>query len=286
MNCTALIGKPTEHSVSHVMFEHLVSATGDRTPYRHLKINVEASKLAEVLNAFNVLGFRGLNVTLPYKLEVMKYLDFIDPVAQELGAVNTIHLGETTTGYNTDWLGIVAPIREHLSDQEIERVAIFGTGGAARAAIYAVRQLGAKKIIVLYRDGENKQIEDLSARAKDIGIELHDYTFARQAVDEASLIINATSAGMIGHDPLPFDINQLEGLDMRQKLFMDVVFNPLETPLLKYFAGQGAQTIDGLWMMIHQGVSALSIWLEKDIVITDEELSRLHVKLEEELVNA
>lgn len=279
---TALIGNPTRHSVSHVMYEELANYATLDQPYKHIKIDVANEDLAQTISAFKTLKFSGLNVTLPHKLAVMPLIDKVDDVVKELGAVNTIKFGNSTVGYNTDWVGIYTPVA--AVRQKIATVTIFGTGGAARAAIYAAKQLGAVKIYVHYRDEkDNVKTDDLKNRADALDIELCTYDDVRENIEVSDLIINATSAGMTGKDQQPFDLEQLSSLMMNKKIFLDAVFNPLETQLIRCFNRQGAHTIDGLWMMIYQGIAALEIWLDAKITIKEASLVDIHILLEEEL---
>lgn len=286
MYYSALIGNPTEHSVSHLLYEELLKAADVDIVYKHLKIDVQEQNLKESLTALKGLNFCGISVTLPHKLSVMQYLDEFDSIVEYLGAVNTVKVGKTLRGYNTDWYGIVQAIKQQAPKVELENAVIFGTGGAARAAIYAVKQLGAKEIIVLYREEiSDEKTTDLFQKAEGLGIKLLPYANVGEVVDEAQLVINATSAGMIGKDPLPFPIKELDGISLNNKIYFDAVFNPLETPLIKFFGSHGAVTVDGLWMMIYQGILALNIWLDKEIEITPERLEHVHRILEEELKN-
>jgi shikimate dehydrogenase len=264
------------------MYEELVKAAEISQPYKHIKVDVEEQKLPMVLSAFKMLRFSGLNVTLPHKLAVIPILDEVDEVVQELGAVNTIKFGNVTSGHNTDWLGIYEPLKS--IGREISTVTIFGSGGAARAAIYAARRLGAGSIYVHYRnESDNSKTENLKNRAQELRITLHDYSEVIGTVRKSDLIINATSAGMVGRDKLPFDLAKIKHVDVSNKLYLDVVFNPIDTPLLKYFNDRGAKTIDGLWMMIYQGIAALEIWLDRNIVVSNKELQRIHALLIKEL---
>ncbi len=286
MKYSALIGNPTKHSVSHIMYEELTIAAGVKDAYRHLKIDVAAKDLPLALSSFKQLNFIGINITLPYKMEVMQYLDEVDETVNDLGAVNTVSFGIKTIGYNTDWIGIAIPIQNIIGDKKVGTVVIFGTGGAARAAIYAAKQLKAKEIIVLYRSSHTKDLGDLAVKSDEFSIRLLDYTHIKDAVAQANIIINATSAGMVGKDSTPFDLTELDGVELKNKIFFDAVFNPLQTPLMRYFHSLGALTIDGLWMMIHQGVAALSIWLCEEIKISNQELLRIHDHLEDSISHA
>lgn len=284
MKYTALIGNPTEHSVSHIMYEELVKVAIPGQSYKHIKIDVTDEDLAKTIKSLRELHFAGLNVTLPHKLSVIPFLDTVDETVKELGAVNTIKFGDSTTGHNTDWVGIYKSVI--AVGHEIKTVTIFGTGGAARAAIYAAKRLGAREIYVHYRNEEdNVKTDDLKKRASALGIELYTYDKVRGNIKVSDLIINATSAGMVGKDRLPFDLAQLANLTMSGKIYFDAVFNPLDTPLLRYFDKQGAHTIDGLWMMIYQGIAALEIWLNRKIGIEDPLLKDIHNHLTKELVN-
>lgn len=286
MYYSALIGDPTEHSVSHVLYEELLKTANVNVIYKHLKIDVEGQDLKRSLESLKQLKFCGISVTLPHKLSVMQYLDELDPIVQELGAVNAIKVDKKTKGYNTDWYGMTQSIQQHAPNVQLKKAAIFGTGGAARAAIYAVKRLGVKEISVLYRDGMNDdKTADLFGKAESLGITLLSYANVKDAVDKAQLVINATSAGMAGKDPLPFAVEKLENINLNNKIYFDAVFNPLETPLINFFNFRGATTIDGLWMMIHQGILALNIWLNREITVKPECLKDVHKILEEELKN-
>ncbi len=286
MKYSALIGDPTDHSVSHLMYRELARAAGIASPYEHIRLNVQRTELDASLRALNTLHFVGLNVTLPYKLDVIEHLDTFDPVIKVLGAVNTIKLGEKTQGFNTDWVGIAESIKKLGASDDYKTATIFGTGGAARAAIYACKQLGIDNIKIAYRADVSESTRKLREQSEELGVTLHPYSEVGSLIKNSQLVINATSAGMIGKDPLPFDLKLLQGASMAGKVFIDAVFNPLETPLLKYFQSEGATTIDGLWMMIHQGCASLSIWLDQKISVDQPELEKIHNMLEKELKNA
>lgn len=285
MYYSALIGNPTEHSVSHIMYEELANAAGVKDDYKHIKMDLNEDDLKSALAAFKTLHFSGINVTLPHKLAVMPYLDFVDPVVEQLGAVNTISLKDGAKGYNTDWTGIYQPIKNLAA--KVDCVTIFGSGGAARAAIYAAKELGASKVNVLYRnEKDNYKTNDLMERKDELSITMLPYDDLRRVVEDSDLIINATSAGMVGQDASPFDLRLLNELDVSAKIYLDAVFNPLETPLLQLFKKNGAKTIDGLWMMIFQGVAALAIWLDRDVKIASDQLESIHQLLAKELLHA
>jgi shikimate dehydrogenase len=284
MYFSALIGNPTEHSVSHVLYEELLKAACIEKVYKHIKIDVATDRLGAAISALHELKFCGISVTHPHKLNVMQYLNVIDETAMGIGAVNTIK-PETLKGYNTDWVGIVKPLKKLMgTDALAGETTIFGTGGAARAAIYAAKQLKSSKINVVYReDADDSKTEDLIQNSKAVGIELYPYDTMPVLVQRSKLIFNATSAGMIGKEDTPFDLDDLAELNLNDKVYFDAVFNPIATPLLTYFNEHGARTIDGLWMMIYQGIEALAIWLDMKVTVTDAQLKAIHETLIKEL---
>jgi shikimate dehydrogenase len=281
---SALIGNPTEHSVSHLMFPKLAQAAGIDEFYQHLRLDVRAEGLEETVRALGGLGFMGLNVTLPYKMDVMRYLDRIDESAQQMGAVNTITLGEDIVGYNTDWQGLATSIRRFGGARGYRKAVIFGTGGAARAAVFACRQLGVGTITVLYRLPVSAATQGLLARQGG-DLQLKTYDQVAEAVAGADLVINATAAGMHGRAPVPFDLETLDAIDLTGKVFVDAVFKPLQTPLLQYFARRGAIVVDGLWMMVYQGAGALQLWLRQPVKVDHNALDELHAELSKELAH-
>ncbi len=283
MKYSALIGEPTDYSVSHILFPELSKAAKLPEFYQHIRVNVAPDELEQSLAAFNTLHFVGLNVTLPYKLEIMQYLDSLDPVVHELGAVNAIKLGETTTGYNTDWVGITKSVKQFGNETQYETATIFGTGGAARAAIYACKQLGIRRIYVLHRSEVSESTDKMQEQSESLGVLLYPYSKASEHLQVSQLIINATSAGMIGKDATPLDLATIEEVDFAGKVFLDAVFKPLKTPLLTHFESKGATVIDGLWMMIYQAVGALEVWFDRDIEVSTTKLQRIHNLLEKEL---
>jgi shikimate dehydrogenase len=288
MYYSALIGNSTTHSVSPLMYEEFAKTVLDGREYKHLKIDVSVDELANALLAFKTLKFIGVNVTLPHKMAVMNFIDEIDPIAIAVGAVNTITFTSKTIGHNTDWKGVYIPIQKYIAHKSynLNKATILGSGGAARAAIYACRELNIKQINVVYReDANDKQLADLKHNAKRHNIELFTYDQVGRLINDAQLVINGTSAGMVGNELTPFELTELENIDLTGKIFLDAVFNPINTPLLKYFKERNAYTIDGLWMMIYQGVCALSLWLGYSIDISEERLIEIHKLLEKELLH-
>lgn len=279
MYYSALIGRPVEHSVSPLMYEAFAATSG--LEYRHLKVDVAPDALDTALRALQTLGFIGANVTLPYKQDVQPFLDRLDESAAACGAVNTITMHDSElVGYNTDWMGITGGLRAHGTEHANNAV-IFGSGGAARAAIYALKQMGSAHIDVLYREPVDDKTMSLAHEADQLGIRLRPYTDLENAVSAADVICNMTSTGMKGQPDTPFELSRLDSVNLGGKTFLDAVFNPVETPQLRYFADRGLVTVDGLWMMLYQGIGAFEHWTNCNLSLSTEHLAQIHQKLKE-----
>lgn len=292
MKYSALVGNPTEHSVSPLLFEWIAAQLSQLVEYKHLKVDIsQSSELESALEAFRTLNFCGLNVTLPYKLDVIPVLDKLDGSISSIGAVNTIVFdskNNLSVGYNTDWYGIFCPLSAIINTDQAKSAIIFGTGGAARATIYALLQLKMKDITVLHRVAESDKTSLLQDQFSDKAtIRFDTYERIAQYIDTADIIINATSTGMAGQDAeAPFTFEYLDNHnDFSGKVFFDCVFNPVNTPLLSYFKSHSAETIDGLWMMIYQGLYAFTLWTGNDVrnTFTKDNLRELHRLLQESI---
>ncbi|ORX14593.1 hypothetical protein AWC31_25765 [Mycolicibacterium wolinskyi] len=227
------------------------------------------------------LGFVGYNVTIPHKEDIGVYLDVIDDVASEMGAVNTVIIdGKRAIGTNTDWIGIAKGLVHHGHPTKVGKdrsAVVLGSGGAARAAIYALNSLGYAKITVFYLEPEDAKTARLRTRAEaGSGFTLETYDSVDRAIAKADVVCNMTSAGMHGNDPAPFDLARIADIDLNGKWFFDAVFNPLDTPFLQAGARGGAMCVDGLWMMIYQGIPAFESWTNRQLTLKTNDLIELH----------
>jgi shikimate dehydrogenase len=229
----ALIGNPVAHSRSPLLFNALFGHY--RLPYRYIRM---ASPSVDILlKLARIRNFRGLSVTIPHKRAVLSYLDEVDPVAEQIDAVNTIvFCGGKSYGYNTDWMGI----RHPLVYLQGSRVVVLGAGGAAAAAVYACLDLNMQVTVL------NRTPERALALARRFGCDAAPLTdFPRL---ESDLVINATPVGMEPdtHSPLPG-----EWLRNEMTIF-DLVYTPPRTPLLREAQKRGCPTISGIEMFMHQ----------------------------------
>jgi len=246
-----VIGWPITQSRSPVLHGHWLSQYQIRGAY--LPLPVQPQRLPDAIRGLRALGFSGCNVTIPHKLAVLPLLEAVDPVAQRIGAVNTVVVQDdgTLSGFNTDAYGFMASLRDVRPDFKASAgpVVVLGAGGAARAVVVALLDDGAAEIRLANRTMERAQ--DLSqidpARIRAIAWEdRHD------ALSGAALLVNTTSQGMTGYPPLDIALDMLPN----HALVSDVVYNPLETPLLAAARKRGNAAVDGLGMLLHQAVPA------------------------------
>jgi len=262
-----LFGWPTEHSVSPAMQNAALVALG--LDWCYVPLPVPPDRLAEAIAALRALGFVGANVTVPHKQAALAWMDRLTKEARVVGAVNTILPdAKGLTGHNTD----VAGFTRALADAEMEahgRVVVLGAGGAARAVVYALCSTAAEIMIL------NRHAARAGALAVDMaphcagqvrGAAL-DATTLAQAVAEASLVVNTTSAGMWPNvDAMPW----CPGVAYPGNVpLFDLVYNPQETMLMRLARRAGARAENGLAMLVHQGAESLRLWSgrEPDVAI-------------------
>ncbi|MCP4115186.1 MAG: shikimate dehydrogenase [Desulfobacteraceae bacterium] len=241
----ALFGDPVSHSLGPVMHN---AAFGER------KINAvylafRVSRIEQAVEAMGSLNIAGASVTIPHKETVIPFLDEVDDLARDMGAVNTIVNREgKLVGYNTDARGAVDPL-ERVCGLAGKRVVIIGAGGAARAVAFGVKQKGAALFIV------NRSEERGRALAREIGATFI-YKDELQQVDP-EIIINATSVGMApGIDDIPLD----PGFLTSSMIVMDIVYTPVRTALIRAATEKGCTVIDGLSMFVNQGAAQFELF--------------------------
>jgi len=246
-----IIGNPIEHSMSPAMH----NAAFEQLGLNYVYLAFCVSDVEGAIRGMRSLNIRGLSVTVPHKLAVMQYLDEFDPVAQQIGAVNTV-VNDTgcLKGYNTDWIGFVRSLEAHISIRD-KHVVILGAGGAARALAFGIKQRGGK-MTILNRAEEIAMAQSLAA---EIGCPWGDFS-QLQPVTEADIVVNATSVGM---SPLN-DITVIETRYLRpEHVIYDIVYNPMETKFLREAKERGCRVIPGYEMLLLQGVAQFELWTGK-----------------------
>jgi len=274
-----LIGDPVEHSVSPQMFNAAFQAT--RRDLVYVAMRVDKRELASAIAGMRALKIHGMNVTIPHKINVLRYLDYVESNARAIGAVNTI-LNEKgkLRGFNTDGTGAARAIEESGKLLEGSNAVLVGSGGAARAIAFTLLdRVGKLTILNRHRDKARRLAVEL-LRKKKVKVYsggLHEESL-KQTLADSQIVINATSVGM---SPNANDSILNESLLKPDMIVLDIVYNPLETRLLRTAAKVGAKTVNGVGMLVHQGAEAFKIWTGEDAPVelmrkvVLEELSRL-----------
>jgi shikimate dehydrogenase len=251
-----VFGDPIRHSKSPVMLNRAFRESGINAVYT--AFHVAPDRLGDAVRGVRALGMRGINVTIPHKVEVMQYLDEIDEGARVIGAVNTIvNDNGRLVGYNTDGIGYVRSLKEETGlDLAGRRVVLLGAGGAARGVGYALAREGVASLRILNRTAQ-RAVELAAALAAYADCAGAGMDGAAAAVRDADVVVNTTSAGMYPSvDDVPLDPELLHG----GLVVSDLVYNPLQTRLLLEAEQRGAVTHGGLGMFIYQGAYAFEYW--------------------------
>lgn len=249
-----VVGYPISHSRSPLIHSFWLAEAGIDGSYE--RVAVEPAAFPEFVRTLEQQGFVGGNVTVPHKEEAFRLALVDDPVARDLHAVNTLWLeGDVLKGANTDVMGFLANLDQEAKgwDGRLDRVVVLGAGGASRAVLYGLLQRGAAEILLANRTFERAQAlaHHFGPRVKPLAWET-----AEAAMVGADLLVNTTSLGMKGQPPLDLSLSRLP----RTALVTDIVYVPLETPLLAKARALGLRTIDGLGMLLHQAVPGFERW--------------------------
>jgi shikimate dehydrogenase len=253
-----IVGDPIEHSLSPAM--HNAAFKAAELDYVYVPFRLPRGSARICTEAMRALGIRGLNVTVPHKVDVLQYLDSVDAQAARIGAVNTIvNDSGRLRGYNTDVAGFGQGVRERGIDVREMQVVVLGAGGAARAVVFALVDCGAR-VTILNRD-EGKA----ASLARDVSTSCGcpvahgalTQTMLESRLPGAALLVNTTSVGMSPQSdatPCP------RGLLRPDLAVCDIVYNPRETLLLREALACGAVTVDGVEMLVRQGAMAFELW--------------------------
>jgi len=260
-----VIGDPIEHSKSPQLHNYLIKHLN--LNYCYLAFRAPPDQLNRLTDGFRAMGIAGFNITVPHKETIMPLLDGLSEDAEALGAVNTVVVEDgKLIGHNTDWVGFLNPLSE--IDLQSQHVVILGAGGAAKGIVYGLIQKRVGKLTLV-----NRTASKAEALAKHIQAQLGfdavevvepDSELLISSTQEVQLLVNTTSVGMWPKvDETPVSASMLHP----NQIVYDLVYNPLETRLLKDARQVGAQTIDGLDMFIGQGIASFSKWTHTKVPI-------------------
>lgn len=257
-----LIGYPVRHTFSPLIHNAAFKTLGINAVYLPFEIRPEA--LESVMRCVGALGIRGLNITVPYKEKVLKYLDEIDREADLIGAVNTIVVKNgKLKGFNTDGKGFVKSLQDEFGIfPKGKRFFIMGAGGASRAVSFSLALQDAGRI-VLVDDAADKAVALAKSLVRHTACDAialkKDSKAMKEMILNSDVFINATPCGMKPHDPKVIDPDLLH----KNLLVYDVIYNPRTTTLLRDARNKGAKTANGIGMLLNQGMLSFSLWTDK-----------------------
>ncbi|HEY9803785.1 MAG TPA: shikimate dehydrogenase [Leptolyngbyaceae cyanobacterium] len=266
-----VIGYPVEHSLSPVM--HNAALAQLRLDYVYLPFPIAPDNLEVAIAGLATIGVEGFSVTIPHKQAIIPLLDEISPIAQAIGAVNTVtRRGNQWVGTNTDIEGFISPLQTtHKQDWSQKTAVILGNGGAARAVVAGCHQLGFAEIHVVGRNVQRLEEFRHSWENSPIGenLQVHSWDHLAKLIPQANLLVNTTPIGMYPKiDDSPLSTEELADLPAGAIAY-DLIYIPQPTQFLQKAQQQGAIAIDGLEMLVQQGVAALKIWLQQDNIPVD-----------------
>ncbi len=255
---TGIIGYPLSHTLSPVMHNAVYKKYGMDWEYRVFETKPE--DIGDFFRRMRSEKIRGINVTIPHKHAVIPFLDSVDRAAKAIGAVNTVvNRDGRLCGYNTDWLGFTESLKKARLSAGDKRVVLLGAGGAAHAVAYSLKLMRPKSMHIL-----NIDIPMTERLIGKIGLKSAFYSDIKPSAEKdriiasADMVINTTSVGQ--HDEnVPYKLKKLK----KGAVVYDIIYNPARTAFLKLAAKKGARVINGLDMLIFQGMHSFRIWTGK-----------------------
>ncbi len=259
-----LFGEKLSHSMSPDIFKILFNKYDINGTYSLFEIKKE--NFAEGVSSAKVLGIDGVNVTIPYKVDVISQLDEVDESVKKIGACNCVDIKDgKTKGFNTDYYGVLKSLNYHNVDVKGKDCVILGSGGASKSVIALLKDLEAKSIVVVQRE---KTFEDSGI------VRYIDYK-ELEKVEKGYLIVNTTPVGMYPKTMnSPVDSQIINRFDV----CFDAVYNPIETKFLSMAMEQNKIAINGLYMLVGQGIEAFSIF--NNIEVCDEDFLNVYLEVE------
>jgi shikimate dehydrogenase len=256
-----VIGDPIEHSLSPTMHNAAFKEIGLDLVF--LAFKVTPDQVENAVKGVRSLNILGLNVTMPHKNKIISYLDKLDPTAEYLKSANTIlNANGLLTGFNTDGTGAMQALLQNGTDPNGKKMLILGSGGAAKAIAFAAART-TDQIVILNRT-PNKSQEFAKNLNHTLKTKIEGDALTSQSIEknmqDAQIIINATSVGMQPHDKISLIPPKLF---KQTQTILDIVYNPIETKLLNDAKKAGAKTVNGVEMLIHQGAASFEIWTNK-----------------------
>jgi shikimate dehydrogenase len=260
----AVIGWPVRQSVSPVLHSHWLKQHGIKGAY--VALPIEPANFGRCVATLPLMGFAGASVTVPHKEAAFALVSSLDEDSRATGAVNTlVFKGDGVAGMNTDVRGFAASLSETLGADAARKgpAAVLGAGGAARAIVLALQRAGSPEVRIVNRTPARSETLARSAGGAIRSVPWGDW---KGALADTALLVNTTSLGMTGKPPLEIVLDHLP----HHAAVADIVYNPLETNLLRVAKARGHATMDGLGMLMHQAVPAFAAWFGVTPKVTPE----------------
>jgi shikimate dehydrogenase len=264
-----VIGDPVTHSLSPVMHNAALKDLG--ADYVYIPLPVKRGDLARAIAGFEAINLVGFSITIPHKQDIISFLSEISPAAKMVGAINTVWRTETGwSGTNTDVEGFIAPLKTISRNWSKVTPVILGNGGAARAVVTGLAQLGCGEIHVVGRNSQKLaqfyQSWQEITEIKNI-IKIHYWEGLKALLPATELLVNTTPIGMSPNsEQSPVDVTLMQKLQPGAIAY-DLIYTPNPTQFLKLAGARGAIAIDGLEMLVQQGAAALKIWLQQPVPV-------------------
>jgi shikimate dehydrogenase len=252
-----IFGKPVKHTLSPVMHNASFKKLGINAVFTAIEVN----EIRNAISAMKALNIRGASVTIPFKIQAAKYVDKIDPLARQIGSVNTLYnKNGKIYGYNTDGIGALEALKKSRVKIKGTRILLLGNGGSARAIAFTLLKNGAK-ITIAGRNTKKilKLVKDIKTKYKNIDYILIN-KIDKKYMENINIIINSTPVGMTP------DINKIPiepELILKKQTVFDIVYSPHMTKLLKVSKDKGCKIIHGIEMLVNQGATQFEIWTGK-----------------------
>jgi shikimate dehydrogenase len=258
-----IMGHPVMHSRSPMIYDHWFAEHGVNG--RYVLLPVKPSDLRTALRALPALGFKGVNLTIPHKEAALECVDAVEPTAKAMGAINlvVVQADGSLLGRNTDWIGFTKSIEENCPTWHADEgpAVVVGAGGGARSVLVSLIEKGAREIRLVNRTPGRAEM-----LAEEFGDRITVWAWEKRAamLEGAGILVNTTSQGMDGTAPLDLPLDALP----RTAIVSDIVYVPLETPLLVAARARGNSVVDGLGMLLHQARPAFEAYSGIDPRVT------------------
>tara|TARA_B100001250_G_scaffold370636_1_gene354921 strand:+ start:316 stop:1140 length:825 start_codon:yes stop_codon:yes gene_type:complete len=267
----AIIGDPIAHSLSPVLHNYWFKKYNIKAEYSLL--NIKEKDLENVASKIRNRELSGLNVTLPYKQKIIPFIDKLVNDAKSTNSVNTIFLDETNTliGENTDVFGLQAAYLKEITESKNKKALVIGAGGVSPSVIFALQKSKINNIAIINRTHE----KSIFLKKKFNFLKILDWSSLKKEISNFDIIVNATSLGLKNGEDFEFTFDNVKN----NMIYIDTIYNPIETKTLKYLRENKIKTFNGLDMFIHQGQKSFYLWNKINPEIDDQLINLLVSKL-------